>query len=118
MFPEKAPELKRYNTISLFALILEMLPNYSIKGRENDIAKWFIDFESNRAEDELKEPEEQDPRLVVYHERVSHSSDSEDSLLYRHSFLKESLLATVPNLPQKDPKRTFVKNFPRFLLSQ
>ena len=107
MFPEKAPELKWYNTISLFALILEILPNYSIKGRENDIAKWFIDFESNRAEDELKEPEEQDPRLVVYHERVSHSSDSEDSLLYRHSFLKESLLATVPNLPQKDPKRTF-----------
>ena len=85
-------------------LIMELIPNYDIKDRETDIAKWFIDFEANRAEDELKSPEEQDPRLVVYHERVSHSSDSEDSLLYRHNFLKESLLATVPNLPQKDPK--------------
>ena len=107
MFPEKAPELKRYSTISLFILIMELIPNYDIKDRETDIAKWFIDFEANRAEDELKSPEEQDPRLVVYHERVSHSSDSEDSLLYRHNFLKESLLATVPNLPQKDPKRSF-----------
>ena len=107
MFPEKAPELKRYSTISLFILIMELIPNYDIKDRETDIAKWFIDFEANRAEDELKSPEEQDPRLVVYHERVSHSSDSEDSLLYRHNFLKESLLATVLNLPQKDPKRSF-----------
>ena len=38
---------------------------------EDDIAKWFIDFEANRAIDEQKTPEQQDPRLVVYHERVS-----------------------------------------------
>lgn len=107
MFPSKAPELKRYSTISLFILIMDLMPNYAIKGREADIAKWFIDFEAKRAEDEMKAPEEQDPRLVVYHERVSHSSDSEDSLLYRHNFLKESLLATVPNLPQKDAQRNF-----------
>lgn len=107
MFPDKAPELKRYSTISLFVLIMELIPNYDVKDRESDIAKWFIDFEANRAADEMKAPEEQDPRLVVYHERVSHSSDSEDSLLYRHNFLKESLLATVHNLPQKDSKRNF-----------
>ena len=107
MFPSQAPELKRYNTVSLFILIMDMMPNYDIKDREADIAKWFIDFEAARTEDELKDPEKQDPRLVVYHERVSHSSDSLDSLTYRHNFLKESLLATVPNLPQKDPKRSF-----------
>ena len=83
------------------------MPNYDIREREADIAKWFIDFEAERLLDEHKEPEKQDPRLVVYHERVSHSSDSEDSLLYRHNFLKESLLTHVPNLPQKDPKRNF-----------
>ena len=49
MFPEKAPELKRYSTISLFILIMELIPNYDIKDRETDIAKWFIDFEANRA---------------------------------------------------------------------
>ncbi len=107
MFPDQAPELKRYSTISLFILILDLMPNYVIKDRETDIAKWFIDFEAKRAADEMLEPEQQDPRLVVYHESVSHSSDGEESLKYRHSFLKESLLATVNNLPQKDPKRNF-----------
>lgn len=107
MFPDKAPELKRYSTVSLFILIMDLLPNYDIRDREAELAKWFIDFEANRLLDESKAPEDQDPRLVVYHERVSHSSDSEDSLLYRHNFLKENLLATVPNLPQKDPKRSF-----------
>lgn len=107
MFPVKSPELKRYSTISLFILIMDLMPNYDIREREADIAKWFIDFEAERLLDEHKEPEKQDPRLVVYHERVSHSSDSEDSLLYRHNFLKESLLTHVPNLPQKDPKRNF-----------
>ena len=45
--------------------------------------------------------------MVIYHERVSNSSDSMDSLTYRHNFLKESLLSTVKNLPQKDRKRNF-----------
>ena len=75
--------------------------------RESDIAQWFIDFEAKRAEDELKEAEDQDPKLVIYHERVSNSSDAMDSFTYRHNFLKESLLSAVPNLPQKDPKRNF-----------
>lgn len=107
MFPSKAPELKRYSTISLFILIMDLMPNYDIRNRETDIAQWFIDFEARRAKDEMKAPEDQDPHLVLYHERVSHSSDSEDSLQFRHNFLKESLLASVANLPQKDPKRSF-----------
>ena len=107
MFPNKAPELKRYSVISLFILIMDMMPNYDIRNREQQIAQWFIDFEANRAADELKAPEDQDPKLVIYHERVSNSSDTLDSLTYRHNFLKESLLSKVANLPQKDSKRNF-----------
>ena len=107
MFPARAPELKRYSVISLFILIMEMMPNYDIRNREADIAQWFINFEAKRAEDELKQAEDQDPKLVIYHERVSNSSDTMDSLTYRHNFLKESLLSSVSNLPQKDPKRNF-----------
>ena len=107
MFPAKSPELKRYSVISLFILIMDMMPTYDIRGRESEIAQWFIDFEANRAADELKAPEEQDPKLVIYHERVSNSSDTLDSLTYRHNFLKESLLSKVANLPQKDSKRNF-----------
>lgn len=107
VFPEKSPELTRYSVISLFILIMDMMPNYDIRNRENDIEKWFIEFEAKRANDELKAPEDQDPTLVIYHERVSNSSDAMDSLTYRHNYLKESLLSTVKNLPQKDPKRNF-----------
>ena len=107
MFPDKSPELKRYSVISLFILIMDMGPNYDIRNREQEIAKWFIDFENMRAKDERKAPEDQDPTLVIYHERVSNSSDAMDSLKYRHNFLKESLLSKIVNLPQKDQKRTF-----------
>ena len=107
MFPKKAPELKRYSVVSLFILIMDMMPNYDIRDREQDIAQWFVDFEDMRAKDELKAPEDQDPKLVIYHERVSNSSDTMDSLIYRHNFLKESLLSTLKNFPQKDPKRNF-----------
>ena len=107
MFPEKVPELKRYSTISLFILIMELLPNYVVKGREKELGKWFIDLENARLEDEKKPAEEQNQHFIVYHERISHSTDSEDSLLFRHNFLKLNLLTNVPNLPLKDPKRNF-----------
>lgn len=107
MFPTKAPELKRYSVISLFILIMEMMPNYDIRKREKELASWFIEFEAQRALDEQKAPEMQDPKLVIYHEKVSNSSDTYDSLTYRHTFLKEDLLSKITNLPQKDNKRNF-----------
>ena len=107
MFPSKCPELKRYNVISLFALIMDMMPNYDIREREKDIADWFIAFETDRILEEEKSPEEQDPILVLYHEKVSHSTDTVDSLKFRHDLLKESLLTKAHNLPLKDSKRNF-----------
>ena len=107
MFPSKCPELKRYNVISLFALIMDMMPNYDIRDREKDIADWFIAFETDRILEEEKSPEEQDPILVLYHEKVSHSTDTVDSLKFRHDLLKESQLTKVHNLPLKDSKRNF-----------
>lgn len=107
MFEAKAPELKRHSVISLFILIMDMMPNYDIRNREKDLYNWFIALEQRRLLDEQKPPEEQDPRFVIYHEKTSNSSDAADSLTYRHNFLKESLLAAVPNLPLKDVKRNF-----------
>ena len=89
MFPSKCPELKRYNVISLFALIMDMMPNYDIRDREKDIAEWFIAFETDRILEEEKSPEEQDPILVLYHEKVSHSTDTVDSLKFRHDLLPQ-----------------------------
>ncbi len=107
MFPTKAPELQRYSVISLFLLIMDLNPNYDIRNRENDIANWFINFESNRAKDKMKEAEEQDPVLVLYQRWISNSSDTYESLSYRHKVLKEDLLAHVNNLSLKDSQRSF-----------
>ena len=107
MFPSKAPELQRYSVISLFLLIMDLMPNYDIRDREKEIADWFIDFELRRKQDKLKEAEEQDPVLVLYQRWISNSSDTMESLSYRHKVLKEDLLSNVKNLPLKDPKINF-----------
>ena len=107
MFPEKAPELKRYNVVSLYALVKDLMENYAIKGREKEIAKWFIEFETMRAVEAEKPEDEQDPRLAIYQARTKDSTDGMDSLRYRHEFLKENLLATVTDLEPKDQKRNF-----------
>lgn len=107
MFPTKSPELKSYSVISLFLLIMDLLPNYDIKDRHEEIANWFIDFESRRMMDKKKEPEHQDPVLVLYQRWISNSSDTTDSLNYRHKVLKEDLLDKVTNLPLKDSQRSF-----------
>ena len=107
VFDNTTPELKRYNVMSLFILVMDMLENYDIRGKEKDIYKWFVKFEQCRALDSLKPADEQDPQLVIYHEKTSNSSDSVDSLSYRHNYLKNSLLTLVANLPLKDSKRNF-----------
>ena len=66
-----------------------------------------INSQPDRILEEEKSPEEQDPILVLYHEKVSHSTDTVDSLKFRHDLLKESLLTKVHNLPLKDSKRNF-----------
>lgn len=107
MFVSKTPELQRYSVISLFLLIMDLMPNYDIRGREQEIYDWFLEFENNRSIDRMREAEEQDPVLVLYQRWISNSSDTYESLTYRHKVLKESLLAKVKKLPLKDPQRSF-----------
>ena len=107
MFPDKAPELKRFNTVSLYALIMDLIDSYAIKDKEAEIAKWFTDFESMRVLEAEKPEDEQDARLAIYQSKTKESTDGMDSLRYRHEFLKESLLSTIPDLATKDSKRNF-----------
>lgn len=107
MFQSKSPELKRYSVISLFLLIMDLMPNYDIRNREQDLYNWFVKFETNRMEDLSKEAEKQSPILVLYQRWISNSSDTYESLTYRHKVLKEDLLTHVSNLSLKDSKRNF-----------
>ena len=95
MFPEKTPELKRYNVVSMFALVKELLENYAIKGREKELAKWFIDFETLRAMEAEKPEDQQDARLAIYQSKTKDSTDAMDSLRYRHDCWCDQLPAKL-----------------------
>ena len=101
MFPSKIPELKRYNVISLYILIASLINDYVLRGREKEIAKWFIDFEQRRKADK------ENPRYVKYHEYTSHTTDSSEALTYRNTVLIEELMFCIPNLKPKDQQRMF-----------
>lgn len=107
MFPEEDPDLKRYNVVSLFILVSELIESYVIKDREEELANWFRGFEDRRLADEKKPGDEQNPSFVAYHEKTAHSTDAFDSLEYRHKFLMEDLFLHVANLTPKDSERLF-----------
>lgn len=107
MFPEKTPELKRYNVVSLYALVKDLIESYAIKDREQELAKWFIDFETMRMLEAEKPEDQQDARLAIYQSKTKDSTDAMDSLRYRHEFLKENLLSAIPDLEPKDSQRNF-----------
>lgn len=106
-FPEKTPELERYSVISLYLLISHLLERYVIKDKFKIISKWFIDFESYRREQKKQDIDTCDPEIISYHEKTSHSTDSIDSLEWRHEYLLRMLLEANPNIELKDNCRLF-----------
>ena len=107
MFPDKTPELTRYNVISLYCVIAELLRQYVIGEIEDVFYKWFIDFEIARREQEAKSEDEASPEWVSYKEKISHSTDATDSIRHRMEFMLRNLLETFPTLSRKDNQRDF-----------
>ena len=83
VFPEKTPELTRYNVIALYCLSSSLLKSYVNKGIESKIKNWFIEFESHRSENDKLPLDQQDIRLIDYKGNISHSTDSKESIQKR-----------------------------------
>jgi len=47
-FPEKTPELERYNVINLYCLVSMLIGGYVWKDLTTPLAQWFIQFEMDR----------------------------------------------------------------------
>jgi hypothetical protein len=110
IFPEKTPELERYNAISLYCVAAELQRQYAYQAIEPKLHDWFVAFEARRTQAELKEfvdESEPDPELATYKEKVSHSTDASESIRWRMDFLLRNLLETFPDLPRKDEQREF-----------
>jgi hypothetical protein len=107
IFKEKTPELERYNVISLYCVIAELDRQYAIGEIKSSILDWFLDFEAKRRTQEETPEDQGDPEWTAYKEKISHSTDSEDSIRWRMEFMLRHLLEHFPTLSLKDNQREF-----------
>ncbi len=109
-FLQKTPELKKFNAISMYLLASQLIETFVVRGREPEIGDWFIKFETWRQQDEQKPIDQREPEMVAYLERTSHSTDSQDSLEFRHKILLQHLHEAIPNLiPLDNQRRSFTE---------
>lgn len=107
VFKEKTPELTRYNVISLYCMADELLASYVRDEFEPLLRNWFLEFEMQRMEQEKLSEDEADAEWVTYKEKISHSTDSEDSIRWRMDFMLRGFLIKNPTLRLKDENRGF-----------
>lgn len=107
VFPEKTPELERFNVISLYCVVAELMKQYVIDEVKSHFQNWVINFEQERHTQEEKPEDEADSEWVTYKERISHSTDSADSIRWRMEFMLRNLLEKYPGLSLKDNQREF-----------
>lgn len=106
-FPEKTPELERFNVISLYCVASEMQKQYAFEQVRPLLHDWFLDFEADRRSQELKPDDEVDPEWASYKEKISHSTDAGDSVRWRMDFMLRHFLERFPAIQRKDNQRGF-----------
>ena len=106
-FPDKTPELERYNVITLYCLTSALLENFVYRGTEAALAKWFIGFETHRRQQENIDEDERDLQLVEYRRLTSYSTDGEESIRGRVEFVEKRFFLAVPDIPAIDAIRDF-----------
>jgi len=107
LFVEYTPELTRFNVISLYCVISELLNQYVFTEIENEFFDWFIEFEEIRRDQDKKSEDDANYEWVSYKEKISHSTDSGDSIRHRMEFMLRNFLEAFPTLSRKDNQREF-----------
>ena len=106
-FPERTPELERYNVITLYCLVSVLTDGYVVDGLEKKLHDWFLSFETERAANEGKDDEQKDLQLVEYRQLISQSTDSEESIAARLDVFEKRFFGAVPDTEPKDAQRGF-----------
>lgn len=106
-FPEKTPELERFNAITLYCLASTLIEGYVFKGTEQRLRDWFIRFETDRRKEEKKEEDAKDPTLIEYKRKTSYSTDTEESIKGRLEYLERLFFLEYQDIEQKDDQRQF-----------
>ncbi len=107
IFNERTPELERFNVIALYCVFAELQRSYAFAHLNINFKDWFLSFESvRRAQDEIDE-DSGSAEWVTYKEKISHSTDAEESIRYRTDFLMRNLLTQYPEISLRDNQREF-----------
>ena len=107
IFSDRTPELERFNVVALYCVMAELQRGYVVPDDKSELRSWFLDFETRRRSQDLLDNEIGEPEWVSYKEKISHSTDAQDSIRFRLDFLLRDLLAYFPNLSLKDNHRDF-----------
>lgn len=106
-FPDKTPELERFNAVALYCVFAELQRAYAIQGIKGELLDWFLGFESRRRAQDLLDEDHAEAEWVAYKEKISHSTDAQESIRYRMEFMLRDLLGRFTGLPLKDNQRDF-----------
>lgn len=109
LFPEKTPELERFNVVSLYCVIAELMKQYVFEDAKPFLYAWFIAFESERRVQDAKAEDEINPEWIAYKDKISHSTDSEESIRWRMEFMLKDILTKFPTIRVKDNQRMFTQ---------
>ena len=112
VFPERTPELKRYNVIILYLLISSLKKDFVFNNAQRlSLRDWFIEFENERALNNSEDtPEEnRNTELLQYKTLTSHLTDTEASITKRLKIVSTRFFATVKDLRKKDSVRQFTQ---------
>lgn len=107
IFPDKTPELERYNVVSIYCVISELMKQYVIGEIKPYLHDWFIAFEQTRHNQEQKSQDDANSEWLNYKDKISHSTDTADSIRARMEFMLRNLLERYPTLSRKDNQRDF-----------
>jgi len=107
VFPDKTPELERYNVIALYCVFADLQRAYVVSDIKPNLRDWFLDFESRRRAQDSLDADSADPEWMSYSGKISHSTDAQESIRSRLDFVMRDLLARFPDLPLKDNLRDF-----------
>lgn len=103
---EKMRELKKPSwIITLYLLTSHLLRNYVMKGREEVLKSFFIDF----FQEVSRSMESGDRELIEFKLHMSHGTTSKESISFRHRVILTRFLTYAKNLVPLDPRRDYTE---------
>jgi hypothetical protein len=110
IFKHKEPYMKKYNVVSIFLFLNEILEKYTVREiSDKDLFAFLQQFELDRNENAQlsEESPEYDSDLGRYQTACVDGPDKEESTRIRHQVLLKRFLNTHPDIELKDNNRSF-----------